>query len=154
MNTLLVIILVAVGVALLVVELFLIPGIGLAGIAGAASLVAGVICAYIFINATAGHVVLCSSVVLCAVAIYLFVRCRTLDKMALKENINSKVDLIDGTDIEVGNRGKTISRLAPMGKVRIGQIEIEAKSADVFIEDGVEVEVIALEGNKVIVRTI
>lgn len=153
MNTLLVVILLIVtGVALLVIELFLIPGFGLAGISGCLSIAGGVFCAYSYIGSTAGHIALGASVLLCIIGIYIFMRCKTLDKMALRKNIDSKVDLINGTNIEVGNRGITISRLAPIGKVRIDKVEVEAKSYEAFIDQGILVEVVTLDGNKVIVK--
>ena len=152
MNTLLVIILILVGVALLVTELFLIPGFGLPGIAGFIAIGGGVFCAYFYMGATAGHITLAASLLLCAIAIYIFIRSKTLDKMALQENIDSKVDLIDGTNIKVGDIGITISRLAPMGKVRVGETDIEAKSYESFIDQQKQVEVVAVEGNKVIVK--
>lgn len=152
MNTLLVVILILVGVALLVTELFLIPGFGLPGIVGFISIAGGVFCAYFYLGNTAGHITLAASVVLCAIAIYIFVRSKMLDKMALQENIDSKVDLIEGTNIHIGDKGVTISRLAPMGKVRIGDSDIEAKSYEAFIDQQTEVEVVAVEGNKIIVK--
>ena len=152
MNTVLVIILVLVGGALLVTVLFLIPGFGLPGIAGFISIVGGVFCAYFYLGATAGHITLVSSLILCAIAIYIFIRSKMLDKMALRENITSKVNLIDGIDIKVGDKGITISRLAPMGKVRIADYDIEAKSYEAFIDQQTPIEVVALEGNTVIVK--
>lgn len=151
MNILLVVVLVLVGIALLVTELFLIPGFGIPGVVGFAAIAGGVFCAYFYLGATAGHITLAAAVVLCAAAVYAFFRSRALDKMALQENITSKVDLIEGTDIRVGATGITISRLAPMGRVRIGQNDVEAKSNDDFIDQKTEVEVVALDGNKVIV---
>lgn len=152
MNILLVVILVLVGVALLVTELFLIPGFGLPGIAGFIAIAGGVFCAYFYLGATAGHITLVSSLILCAIAIYIFIRSKTLDKMALRENITSKVDLIDGINIKVGDKGITISRLAPMGKVRIGDADIEAKSYEAFIDQQSSVEVFAIDGNTIIVK--
>lgn len=152
MNTFLIVLLIVVGVILLVVELFLIPGFGMAGIAGCLAIAGGVFCSYCYLGATAGHIALLSSVMLSAIAIYIFLKSKTLDKMALNKNIDSKVDLIDGTNISLGDTGVTISRLAPMGKVRIGQTDVEAKSSEAFIDQGIEVLVVAIEGNTLIVK--
>lgn len=152
MNTLLVVILIVAGVALLVTELFLIPGFGIPGIAGFLAIAGGVFCAYWYLGPVAGHITLGASILLCAVAIFLFYRSKALDKMALQENINSKVDLMEGTGIQPGDKGITVSRLAPMGKVRIGNTDIEAKSYEAFIDQQTEVEVVATEGNTIIVK--
>ena len=154
MNILLVVILILIGTALLVAELFLIPGFGIAGIAGFIAIAGGVFCAYFYLGATAGHITLAAAVVLCAVAVYLFLRSKALDKMALQKNIDSKVDLIEGKDIHIGDLGITISRLAPMGKVRIGENDVEARSNDAFIDQQTQVRVVALEGNTVIVSPV
>lgn len=154
MNTFLIAVLVIIGVVLLVIELFLIPGIGFAGVAGVSMMVAGVVCSYAYLGATAGHITFLSTIILSGVAIYVFVRSKALDKMALKENIDSKVDLIKGTNVTVGDTGITISRLAPMGKVRVNDVDVEAKSNDSFIDQGTKIEIVALEGNTVIVKTI
>lgn len=154
MQILLVIILVVVGVALLVVELFLIPGIGAAGIAGLLSAAAGVAYAYWKISASAGHIALGAALLLCAVAIYVFLKTRTLDKMALKKNIDDKVDLLSDLDIQKGTQCMTVSRLAPIGKVRIHDRDVEAKSLEDFIDQDVLVEVVSVEGNKVNVKPV
>ncbi len=151
MQILLVIILVLVGVALFVVELFLIPGIGAAGVAGILSAAGGVAYAYLKLGAVAGHIALASALVLCALAIIIFLRSRALDKMALQKNIDAKVDLLKDLDIQVGDSGIAIGRLAPMGKVRINNHDVEAKSQDNFIDQNTPVTVIAIDGNKVIV---
>lgn len=151
MNTLLTIILVVVGVALLVVELFFIPGFGLAGVAGFLSVAGGVCYAYLKMGDLAGHITLACSVLLCAIAVYVFIKSKTLDKLSLKKNVDSKVDLISDTDVKVADTGETISRLAPMGKVRIGGKDYEAKSQSDFIDEKTMVVVVAIEGNKLIV---
>ncbi len=152
MDILLIILLAIVGVALLLVELFLLPGFGVAGITSIACLAGSVYASYFYLGALAGHITLAAVLVLCVIAVWVFLQRRTLDKMALKTDITSKVDLLQSTHIKVGDTGICISRLAPMGKVRIGETEIEAKSQDVFIDDATPIEIIAIDGNKVIVR--
>ncbi len=154
MNIALLIVLVVVGVALLLTELFLLPGFSIAGITSILCLVGSTVFAYLKLGALAGHITLVAAILLCVIAIWVFLKKRTLYKMALKTDITSKVDLLQSTHIKVGDTGICISRLAPIGKVRIGEIEIEAKSQDGFIDDATPIEIIALDGNKVIVRPI
>lgn len=154
MHTALVIILVVVGVLLLITEVFLIPGGGAVGLVGILCMAGGTFGAYYWISPLAGHITLCLSVLFAACCIYAFFKSRMLEKMALTTDINSKVDLIDGLDIKVGEQGKTIGRLAPMGKVLINNQEVEAKSTKSFIDEDTDVEVVAIEGNHVIVKQI
>lgn len=95
MYTLIVILLVIVGVGLLVAEMFLLPGFGIAGISGFGALVGAVAVAYLKISHMAGHIVLAASLLLSAIAIYWFFRSHAIEKMGLDSQIDSKVDLAD-----------------------------------------------------------
>ena len=90
------IILVVFGVGLLLAEMFLLPGFGIAGIFGLASLIAAIVIAYLKLAvlwAWAGHVTLAACVVLCAIAIWVFVKSKAMNKMALKTKIEGGVDM-------------------------------------------------------------
>ena len=90
------IILVLVGIGLLLAEMFLLPGFGIAGICGLGSLVAAVAIAYMKLTvlwAWAGHVTLSACVVLCGIAIWAFVKSKAIDKMALETKIEGGVDM-------------------------------------------------------------
>lgn len=90
------IILVIFGVGLLLAEMFLLPGFGFAGICGIGSLTAAVVIAYLKLTTLwfwAGHVTLAACVVLCAIAIWVFVKSKTMDKMALDTKIEGGVDM-------------------------------------------------------------
>ncbi len=154
MNIFLIVVLTLVGVGLFLCELFLLPGFGIAGVSSMLCLAGSVFVAYFYLGALAGHITLAAIVLLCIVAVWVLLKRRTLEKMALKTDITSKVDLLQDADIKVGDRGICISRLAPMGKIRVGDIELEAKSQDVFLDESTPIEIIALDGNKAIVRLI
>ncbi|MCQ2342250.1 MAG: hypothetical protein MJZ75_01975 [Paludibacteraceae bacterium] len=100
-DLILVVLLAVAGVVLLLLELFLLPGFGIAGISGFACLIGSVVVAYLRISATAGHIALAACIVLVALAVYGFLRSHALEKMALDTTIDSKVDLADpGKKIE------------------------------------------------------
>ena len=93
MNVFLVVLLVLAGVALLLMEMFLLPGFGIAGISGFAALIAAVVWAWIKISHVAGLITLGACLLLSALAIWGFVRSKALDKMALDSKIDSHVEL-------------------------------------------------------------
>ena len=93
MNTILVVLLVLAGVALLLMEMFLLPGFGIAGISGFGCLLGAVIVAWVCLGRMAGYITLASCVVLSAVAIWGFLRSKALDKMALDTKIEGHVEL-------------------------------------------------------------
>lgn len=93
MNIFLVVLLVLAGVALLLAEMFLLPGFGIAGISGFGCLIGAVVVAYVAISSTAGYITLAACIVLSGLAIWGFVRSDALDKMALDTKIDSHVEL-------------------------------------------------------------
>ena len=95
MNVFLVVLLVLAGVALLLMEMFLLPGFGIAGISGFACLVGAVVLAWLNIGHVAGLITLGACVVLTIFAIWGFVRSDALDKMALDTKIDGHVELAD-----------------------------------------------------------
>jgi membrane-bound ClpP family serine protease len=95
MNIFLVVLLVLAGVALLLLEMFLLPGFGIAGISGFLSLIGAVALAWMRISPTAGVITLVACVLVAAIAIWGFLRSHALDKMALDTQIDSHVDLAD-----------------------------------------------------------
>ena len=95
MNTILVVLLVLAGVALLLMEMFLLPGFGIAGISGFACLIGSVVVAWIYLGRLAGYITLGACVLLSGLAIWGFLRSRALDKMALDTKIDGHVELAD-----------------------------------------------------------
>lgn len=90
------IILVLFGVGLLLAEMFLLPGFGIAGICGLLSLVGAVVIAYLKLTSLwiyAGHVTLAACLVLCSIAIGVFVKSKVMDKMALNTKIEGGIDM-------------------------------------------------------------
>ena len=104
MYVLLTILLVVFGVALIVAEMFLLPGFGIAGVCGCMSLAGSIVVAYLKLAPVypwAGHVTLATCIVLTAAAIYAFVKSHAIEKMALDTTIDSKVELAEpGKKIE------------------------------------------------------
>ncbi|MCQ2345978.1 MAG: hypothetical protein MJZ82_04350 [Paludibacteraceae bacterium] len=96
MDWLIVILLLVFGVILLLAELFLLPGFGIAGISGFICLIAGVAWAYVRLAPVypwAGHLILAATLLLILVSIIIFIKSRAIDKMALDTAIDSKVEL-------------------------------------------------------------
>ena len=93
MNIFLVVLLVLAGVALLLAEMFLLPGFGIAGISGFGCLIAAVVVAYLCIGKLAGYITLGACVLMSGLAIWGFLRSHALDKMALDSKIEGQVHL-------------------------------------------------------------
>ncbi len=152
MEIVVVLILLLVAVGLLLVEMFLIPGISIAGIGGLLFLGGAVYYAYAFISPEAGHLTLVAAFVMMTVAIVIFVRSKALEKMSLKTEIDGKNDPLQGIELKVGDKGTTISRLAPMGKIRVNGHIVEAKAMDDFIDQEENVVIIKVQSTNVLVE--
>lgn len=140
-----------VGLVLILLEILVIPGVGVAGILGGMLIIGGVVLAYTKSMAF-GHGMLAFSVVLTGISLYFSLKAKTWNKVSLKESIDARVNKLSG--IEVGNKGIALSRLAPIGKAEINGIECEVESSEGLIEEQATIEVVSIEFNKVWVRKI
>ena len=93
MNVFLVVLLVLAGVALLLLEMFLLPGFGIAGVGGFGCLIAAVVMAWMLISRLAGLITLAACLLLSILAIWGFLRSNALDKMALDSKIDGHVEM-------------------------------------------------------------
>lgn len=151
-----IIILIAVGLLLLLVETLLIPGFAVTGILGIASLGAACYLAFTRLGTTAGIIVTVVCILLAAALLVWVLRSSTWKKATLNTNIDAKVDVnADKKGIEIGSKGIAETRLAPMGMVRFEDgTKAEVSSADGFIDPGCQVVVSSMEGEKIFIKKI
>ncbi len=148
----LVIVLIAVGILLLLLEVLVIPGTGFAGIAGFGAVIAGVWIAYAHLGTFTGNIVLIVTLAVNVIAIWIGVRSKTWKKAALVSTINSKVNEINNVNLKVGDTGKTISRCAPMGKAEFNGHFVEVDARVDFIDPNTEIEIIKIDHNKIYIK--
>ena len=86
------------------------------------------------------------------ISIWLFLRSRALEKMSLTTVIDGKNEPLKDMNIQVGDTGIALSRLAPMGNVRINGQTVEAKTYDDFIDQGEAVVVKQVFSTNVLVE--
>lgn len=146
MDILVIALLVLLGIVLLAVEIALIPGIGITGVMGVLSLVSAVFYAFFIINSLAGWITLLI-VLLASVSLFLWaVYGDSIDKVALKKNIDSTVKDNETNTLKVGDKGVAITRLALIGEADFGGVLAEVKSSDGFIEEGTSIIVERISG--------
>ena len=137
------------GIILMLVEMLLIPGVGILSLGSL-----GVACWYAFvrISTAAGWWTSLAAVLLLGILLFFALRAKTWRRFELKTEVDSKV----GTEAErvhVGDRGIAFTRLAPMGTGRFGEVSCEVKSHDnTMVAAGTPVEVVAIEENKPVVK--
>ncbi len=147
----LVITLILVGIVLIIAEILLIPGVGVAGILGLLSM--GGSCWYAFYefgNVSGGIVSGVTAFVLVAFSV-IVLSANTLKRMTLDTRIESKVNQVS-VELHVSDKGRTVTRLAPMGSARFDDEIVEVKALEGMIAPDVEVEICMIEDDKIYVR--
>ena len=152
MDILIIILLVLIGVVLIILEIFFLPGITVAGFSSLIFFGGGIYYAIVNLGTTAGYVTIVASVVACVVGIIWFMRSKSLDRISLKTDIDSVIPTQVNDSIKVGDEGIALSRLNPMGTVLIGTVQVEGKTREDFIDEGSSVIVERVERTSVIVR--
>jgi len=141
------------GILFMLVEIFLLPGISIAGIAGAIFLVGGIVYAYLFLGSTAGNITLAASALAMGSTFFWLLKSKSLRRISLETNIEGKVDNSNLQQMAVGDRGIALSRLNPIGKVMVNDVEAEGKSFDgEFIEEETAIENVRIETYHVLVK--
>lgn len=152
MHWLLISTFIVIGLIFLALEILVIPGVGVAGIIGFILIAIGVWQAYAGHGMVAGHLVLGGTFIFTVLTLVLSLRGKTWRRFALSTAIDSKVNLIDEAKIKPGDTGKSVSRLAPMGKALINEEFYEVSTNGDFIDPQTEIVVLKIEYNKVIVK--
>lgn len=152
MHWLLIATFIIIGLLFLALEILVIPGVGIAGVIGFILIAVGVWQSYAGHGMLAGHLVLAGTFILTVLTLVLSLRGKTWRKLALSTAIESKVNVIDHELIKAGDTGKTVSRLAPMGKALINGEFYEVSTNGDFIDQQTDIIVGKIEYNKIIVK--
>jgi membrane-bound ClpP family serine protease len=139
------------GLLFVLAEILFVPG-GLLGILGILVILFGIYFGYSNGGSTYGHIVLASTLVFTLGAIVLAVRSKSWKKIALNTNLDQKYNINIDVKVEKGDAGVSITRLNPMGKALINNIEAEVISLDGFLNESSELIVHNIEGSKIYVK--
>lgn len=152
MFWLLITVLIVIGLLFLVLEVLVIPGVGVAGIIGFILIAIGIWQTYAYYGSPAGHSVLAGTLVLTLGTLALALRSKTWRRVALHDRIDGRVNLIDAEKVKVGDGGKTVSRLAPAGKALINGEFYEVRTTGEFVDQEQEIIVERIDHNKIFVK--
>ncbi|MCL2501696.1 MAG: NfeD family protein [Bacteroidales bacterium] len=151
----LIITLILIGVVLLLAELLLIPGIGIAGILALAALIGANFIAFYYHPQPVGVIVLVITILICSVGVWYALRAKTWKRLSLKHEIEAKaIPLPQDLGIRIGMKGKTLGRLIPAGKARLGETDVEVYAFQGVIDPGTEVEVVQIEDLRIFVAPV
>ena len=138
------------GLLFLVLEVFIFPGVGISGLVGILSLGAGVFMAF-KIDTFTGIITLTVALLGSSIMVWLSMKYNVFSKMFLSKSIDSKIQVNHLAELKEGDHGQTVSRLAPMGKVRFGNLYSEVTSWDGFIDEHTDVTIVKINDNTIFV---
>ncbi len=146
-----------VGLVLIALEIFVIPGFGLVGIMGLLCVLVSFFWAFGFENIqTALRVITFSLTVaitlMIVLAIYVLPKTPLFRKVSLETSLNAGDGKAPAESL-VGSIGTAITPLRPSGVVKIGEKRFDAVSEGDFIEINTPIEVTADNGFQLVVRT-
>ncbi len=153
------IILFAIGLVLLLAEIFFIPGFGLAGISGIAAILASIFLTF-------GNIIQATYSILIALGIsvigfFLLIKyipsTRTWRKFILSTEQKKELGYTVGTkDLKrlTGKVGIAITPLRPSGIVEVNGKKLNALTRGEYVESNTKIKIISVEGNKIVVEAV
>ena len=122
------------GLILFIIEVFLLPGISIAGFVSAGCLLYANYYAFDTLGTVPGCITLAISAIgVVAITIW-FMRSKTVDKLSLKKTIDYRPEPLKGLDLKVGDEGIALTRLALIGNAEFSGHIIEVRSSGEFID--------------------
>lgn len=150
-----IILLVVFGLLLLIVEVFIIPGISIAAIGSLLFFFAGIIISFKYFGSQGGFITLLAIIISIIIVLYYAFKPKTWNRITLKKDIDSKsFDITFFDEINLGDQGVCISRMAPMGEVEIKGFRFEAHSTNGFLDVGTKIEVVSKHQNKISIKSL
>ena len=94
------------------------------------------------------------SLLMIIVSLYIGFKSGLWNKLSLKESQEgSRMNEWKEGSIKQGDVGVTVSRIAPSGIARFGDLDFEVHSQSEFINPKTEIEIVKIENKKIIVQT-
>ena len=141
-----------IGMILVIVELY-VPGFGVPGVVGAVSLIAFII---VTGQNTAQRIILAGIIlVICAVLFVVFFTLLSKRRLPKSLILETSEEGFSGTrDMQflMGTVGTLLSTCRPAGNADFNGMKLDVVSRGEFIEKGATVEVIEIEGNRIVVK--
>lgn len=156
--------LVAIGVLLIALEVFVLPGMTIAGVAGGVALVAGLGLTLVGAGATAATILQAMGQVAIALLVAIagtLALLRLLPslpfgrRLVLATGMQADLGYVSTPDSDrkwLGRTGASVSPLRPAGIAEIDGSRIDVVSDGGFIEAGAPIQVARVDGNRIVVR--
>ncbi len=142
------------GLVLIFVEMFVLPGTALFGILGGVAIVTGVVLVYHSYDSKWGNIASVSAVIAFAITIVAGFKAIQSNKISMKAEIRSKVNEVEKHRYKVGDKGTAVSELRPNGKALFDDDKVDVYSNGEYIQRGSELEISKITNDKIFVKQI
>ncbi|MEZ4884521.1 MAG: hypothetical protein R3E32_07340 [Chitinophagales bacterium] len=143
------------GIFLLVIEVFLLPGTTVAGVIGTIIMIVGVSLSYANLGIAAGNLSLFISLI---ISILLFViGYKTLNSkgVALDKELTGKMNTLDDDfDLVISDTGMAYGDVKPTGKAIFKHKIYNVRTNGEFIPDNAKIEIIGIHRNQITVKQV
>lgn len=148
-----------IGIILLAVEIFVIPGFGISGILGIAALIAGI---FLVTDSVVEGLLFTGGVLIAlGIIIYLSFRSPRIRRLWKKFSLSTRQTTKGGYvapkvqyEIYLGQVGISLTQLRPAGTADFAGEHLDVVTEGGFIGPGTRIKVIAVEGTRIIVREV
>jgi membrane-bound ClpP family serine protease len=149
-----IIFLILAGLILIIAELIFVPGTTFVGVIGLLLTIVGIFMVFDDYGNVAGYWTVAGTTIVTVIGIVYSFKSNSWDRFSLKSSIKSKVNDEDIFSFQVGEKGKTVSDLKPIGKAEIFGKIYEVRSKGEWIGAGQEIQVIRIDSKRIFVEPI
>ncbi|WKV10883.1 NfeD family protein [Marivirga harenae] len=149
-----IIFLILAGLLLIIAELIFVPGTTFVGVIGLLLTIVGIFMVFDDYGNVAGYWTVAGTALVTILGIVYSFKSNSWDRFSLKSSIKSKVNDEDIFSFQVGEKGKTVSDLKPIGKAEIFGKIYEVRSKGEWIGAGQEIQIIRIDSKRIFVEPI
>lgn len=140
--------LLASGLLLVAVEVFVIPGFGALGIAGGLALLTAALLAFLWFGAAPGVGALLLAVLGPLLLVVLFAKSRAGRKLVL----SVQAPQVQAAPVQVGQHGRALCPLRPAGTAQFGDARVDVVTDGLYVDAGDFLRVVEVSGARVVVE--
>jgi membrane-bound serine protease (ClpP class) len=149
--------LIVIGFILILIEIFLVPGFNIFGIFGFIMVALGIIFAYTKLSLATANLIMVLSLIGALILVRVVVKSKSWRRIVLNDKQEKALGFHASTENLtklIGKRGTAYTPLRPAGIALIEDQKVDVMTEGGFIERNRTIEVVLVEGNRVVVREI
>lgn len=146
--------LIAVGLILLLVEIYFTPGSSIFGVLGLIAIVWANVLAFKTMPVAVGWTIFLVSLIITVLFIILLIRMLSSKNFVVETEIKDKVNVIDEENFQIGEQGVTITTLRPNGRAMFNDEIYEVYSHGNYIEVDKNIAISKITSDKIFVKPV